>query len=82
MRLPFVSRARFEDLQRQLGASGEERRRLLDLLLGDPNPRPQPAAVEETQPQQQAFTTPIDRVLNRFDRASGVDKARFKARMR
>lgn len=95
MRFPLVSRERLDLAEKQLADSEAERRRLLDLLLRDTTPvRRQAATVTEddgiravTSPEEGsavAFTTPIDRVLSRFDQAhkGGKIPAQFKARSR
>ena len=83
MKLPWVSRGRFEDLQKRLEEVKAERDQYLNRLLS----RAQTEPDEEEKPESTtgapvSFNTPIDRLLNRFDQAlkSGSGTAQFKAR--
>ncbi len=87
----FVSRERFDDLRRQLVESEIERRRLLNLLLDKQSaasPDAQSASNEVPtfdQGNSAQFTTPIDRVLSRFDQNFKGGKqipSQYKARIR
>lgn len=85
MRWPFVSRARFEDLHRQLTTSEDERRFLLAHVVEDKDAR-QPEQLPEPEAQTPTvnFITPIDRVLSNFDKArrNGPIPNKFKAKAR
>jgi hypothetical protein len=85
---PFVSRGRFEDLERQFSASECERRELLIRLLNQMEKAQESTSVPPaTQPNNEApsaYTTPFDSIGSRFDQAKRQGKvpAQFKARMR
>ena len=83
MRWPLVSRRAYDDCQARLAQSEEERRELQQQLLERPQiqVRPEP---QENEGESKPFTTPIDSVLLRFDRAHKnrpID-AKFKASLR
>lgn len=89
MAFPFVSRERFDELKKQLADTEAERKRLLEFLMRrEPAQAPvQSVSVEEDQRSSHkmtGFTTPIDKVLNDFDRArkNGPIPETFKARAR
>ena len=89
MKLPFVSRERLEDVQRQLLESEAERKRLLDLLLnGTAKPEPiKPAEHTEHNTSEEnssliPFTTPFDRLEKRVSQAlkDGKVPQQFRAK--
>lgn len=80
MRWLWVSRDRYDDLQRRLEASETERIKLMEFCL---EKKAQPVPVQESEPQGN-FSTPIDRILSRFDEAHKNGKkinSRFKVRV-
>ena len=98
MKFGWVRRERLEAAERQLAQANErlaevsvERQRLFDVLLtGKEDPGMQ--STEAPQPESgaagdggnmTAYTTPFDRVLNRFGNAfaKGSPPARFRARV-
>ena len=94
MQWPWVSRYRLEAAEQRLEQVNAERERLLALLLARPEPmQPPPVAaveaiqepvnVEQEQGEPAAFSTPFDRLGNRFEQArkSGTIPAQFKARI-
>lgn len=95
---PWVSRYRLEEAERRWNVVDAERLRLLDLLLGRAAPERRvalEAGLPGVEPEDgirpmgqgsevsTSFTTPIDRVLARFDQAhrGGRIPVQFKARM-
>jgi hypothetical protein len=84
MNWPWVSRARLEDVERRLAESEAERRALTERLL-DRMEAPQPVktvSVEEDS-SPLPYTTPMDSVLRRFDKAgANARKPQFKAKVR
>ena len=86
MQWPWVSRKRFEDLERRLKDVDTERRTLLKQLLEREVVTPAPVSVEEDSTAKHepiAFTTPFDSIGRRFSAAgASATKPQFKARVR
>jgi hypothetical protein len=85
---PFVSRARFEDLQQRLDESEAERKEVWSRLFAmaeQAATEPAPAVpTAEPGVSQESFTTPFDRIERNFDKANRGKNipAKFKARAR
>lgn len=91
MKLPWVSRERLEDAQRQLAESETERKRLLELLLVKPPVASISRGTQEMKSEKPAetrgptsYTTPFDQIERRFSeafKAGEIIPQKFKARI-
>lgn len=86
MKLPFVSRARFEEVERRLAESEAERKELLGhLLSGQPSGTAEVKVAETSENKTDVvpFTTPIDSMIRRYKQAGvSARDPKFKARIR
>ncbi len=81
MRWPWVSRAAYDLLQRELAEAQAERRDLMERLLvrramDENKPRITEAEHSEEKPKG---STPFDTIVQRFDKTA--DKARYKIKL-
>jgi len=86
MKSPWVSRERFEGLQRRFDELKAERDELLRMALSRPMdiPLPETAPAKEETPAAPNYGTPFDRLLGRFDAAFGHGARppeKYRARM-
>lgn len=94
MKCPFVTRGRFEDLQKQCASLEAERKMLLERLLGSPERREEvkepvravvvAAETKASDGAPQSFSTPFDRIERRFDAAlhgGELMSQKFRARV-
>ncbi len=84
MKFPWVSRGRFEDLEKRLAQVMAERDRFLDSLLSGPKDVPTPVLTTAQRPRPVktadqpsnviAFSTPFDALESRFSKAHSAGK--------
>jgi|HubBroStandDraft_5_1064220.scaffolds.fasta_scaffold104033_2 hypothetical protein len=83
---PWVSRERFDDLQKRFDKVEAERDRLLEIVIDLPTAK-RSVSVEEDKAKEEpmaAYTTPMDKILLKFDRAysNKTKPSQFKAKVR